>query len=117
MKSKRSKATDFSQKEKRAIIERDMGQCIFCKKKYKMENASPFLLDIKDYMHFIPRSQGGLGIEENGAIGCRYHHDMMDFGRLDVKTEMQTMFEEYLKSRYPRWDKNDLVYDKWNFLK
>jgi hypothetical protein len=55
----------------------------------------------------------GLGIEENGVCGCRYHHSLLDNGNKGLRQEMLSIMEEYLKSKYPDWDKDDLVYKKW----
>lgn len=67
-------------------------------------------------MHFIPRSQGGLGIPENGAVGCIYHHMLLDNGR-DTRQEMQELFRAYLVVHYENWNERKLVYDKWSFLR
>lgn len=64
-------------------------------------------------MHFIPRSQGGLGIPENLALGCIYHHNMLDNGNLGLHEDMMTIFEAYLRARHEGWDKNKLRYSKW----
>lgn len=68
-------------------------------------------------MHYIPRSQGGLGIPQNGAVGCQCHHGMMDNGNNGKRQEMLEFFKEYLQRHYPDWDEKELVYDKWKFLK
>lgn len=64
-------------------------------------------------MHFVPRSQGGLGIPENGAVGCLWHHNMMDNGNLDNRDDMLLIFETWLKKHYEDWDKDKLKYKKW----
>lgn len=112
---KLTRKLQFDQKTRKRIYERDRGSCIFCAAGYHMECTSGMLLEIKDIMHFIPRSQMGLGIEQNGAIGCRYHHDLLDNGNKGLRQEMLGHFEEYLKSRYPGWDKEKLVYRKYDF--
>jgi hypothetical protein len=66
-----------------------------------------------DAMHYIPRSRGGLGIPQNGAIGCRYHHQMMDQGNEGRRPEMLALFRGYLMERYPDWDEESLIYDRW----
>lgn len=82
-----------------------------------MEKATPFSLQIKSVMHYIPRSDNGLGIPENGAIGCEYHHSMMDNGKDGYRDEMLQLFKEYLMSFYEDWDESRLKYSKWDFLK
>lgn len=115
MKSKQAKAHDFSPATRKLIVERDGGNCIFCQKQYHMEGAGWYALTIRSIMHFIPRSAGGLGIPENGAIGCQWHHEMLDNGNTGRREEMLQIFEEYLRQQYSYWDKKKLVYSKWDF--
>ena len=68
-----------------------------------------------DIMHFVPKSQMGLGIEENGALGCRYHHSQLDNGKDGLRKEMLGRFEAYLRGIYPDWNKEKLVYKKYDF--
>ncbi len=112
---KRAHKAEFSRKTRRIIEERDNG-CIFCRMRYRMEKAYWMDLNTFSVMHFIPRSSGGLGIEENGAVGCQYHHDMLDNGNGGHRDEMLELFEEYLRGFYEDWDKSRLVYNKWSFL-
>ena len=114
--SKRAHKTEFSAKTRKTIEARDNG-CIFCQMDYHMEKAYWMDLNTFSIMHFIPRSSGGLGVEENGAVGCQYHHDMLDNGNSGHREEMLELFEEYLSSLYDGWDKSKLKYDKWAFLK
>ena len=112
---KRARKAEFDTKTRRIIEERDNG-CIFCQMRYRMEKAMYLDLNTFSIMHFIPRSAGGLGIEENGAVGCSYHHTMMDNGNEGRREEMLELFEEYLKSFYDDWDKSKLKYNKWSFF-
>lgn len=97
-KSKRTKATSITPKVRQAVEERDNHCCIFCGKLGRGE------------AHFIKRSQGGLGIEENLLTVCRECHFQMDDG-LARKLYLYKA-ENYLKSHYPDWDKKDLIYKK-----
>ena len=108
--------TEFSPAARKKIIERDEGRCIFCERGYRMENAEVFALSIKGLMHYIPRSQGGLGVPENGAVGCQYHHHMMDNGKEGYREEMLGIFKEYLKEHYLEWDEEKLIYSKWRWV-
>ena len=116
MKKSRKISCDFTPAVKKRIFERDRQQCLFCKLGYHMECKSEMLLGIQDTMHFVNKSQGGLGIEENGVTGCRYHHGLLDNGHLGLRDEMLEIMEEHLKSHYRDWDKSKLVYSKWDFL-
>lgn len=113
---KRARKAEFNQTTRKVIEERDNG-CIFCQMRYRMEKALWMDLNTFSIMHFIPRSAGGLGIAENGAVGCQYHHDMLDNGNGGYREEMLELFEEYLVSVCDDWDKSKLVYDKWAIFK
>ena len=102
MKSKRTKACDIPKKVKDKVWERDNGCCVICGCCYNvMPNA-----------HYIPRSKGGLGIEENIFTACtrltendcHYKFDEYKIGRDKVR--------EYLESKYENWDEKDLYYRK-----
>lgn len=115
--AKRHRTTNrlqFSQKTRKRIRERDRGACIFCAMGYHMEYITGRIPGT-DIMHFIPRSQMGLGIEENGALGCREHHELLDNGNKGLRPEMLARFEAYLQSFYPGWDREKLVYRKYDF--
>lgn len=110
-KSKQAKAREFSAKAREEIKNRDRG-CIFCKIGYHMGPEAGYYLSI---MHYIPRSRNGLGVPENGAVGCQYHHTLMDNGNQGLREEMLEIFREHLKEHYPEWDEKKLIYTKWNF--
>lgn len=102
MKSKRTKATDIPQKVKKIVWERDNHCCVICGNNYNvMPNA-----------HYIPRSKGGLGIEQNVFTACtrltkndcHYKFDNYNIGKKKVI--------KHFKSIYPDWNENDLYYKK-----
>lgn len=65
MKSRRSEATSFSKETATAIVQRDRYQCLFCRLgKYGKSECNW----IRDIMHYVNRSAGGLGIEQNGVL-------------------------------------------------
>lgn len=102
---KRTASLQFSEKSRKEIIKRDQG-CIFCKKMY----FAPRDNQVYDLAHVVNKSQGGLGIPENGVLACRYHHYAMDNGPMP---ELRTVAEKYLKSIYPGWSKSMVTYSKW----
>lgn len=103
MKSKRSKACDISQKTKELVWNRDNHQCIICGK-YVPKNCAN--------SHFIKRSQGGLGIEQNIVTLCPDCHFKEDFGQ-DTKLYEQKI-ENYLKAYYgENWNIENLIYKKY----
>lgn len=109
--NKRTRRLQFNTSTKKRIIERDR-QCIFCKFKYNIRPEHDYERSIFDIMHYIPKSQGGLGIEENGVLGCRYHHDLMDNGSRGLRPEMLQMIKEYLQEIYPYWNESELYYKR-----
>lgn len=80
-----------------------------------MDETDGFGRELFEIMHYIPRSQGGLGIPQNGALGCKSHHMMLDNGNKGRREEMLEVFREHLKRFYKDWDEKELVYSKWNF--
>lgn len=113
--SKYTKLLQVSKEVYNRLLERD-NQCIFCKINYRMHPKFPNTMDcmVMDAMHYIPKSKMGLGIEQNLAIGCRYHHHMMDNGTGGYRKEMLKIMEDYLKSIYIDWKKTNLIYRKWD---
>jgi 5-methylcytosine-specific restriction endonuclease McrA len=100
MKTKRAKACDITKKVKDIVWERDGHRCIVCGSIYAMPNS-----------HFIRRSQNGKGIEENIVSMCQSCHRKYDQG--SERTEMEQFVERYLRSIYPAWEKEKLIYKKW----
>lgn len=99
MKSKRTKACEITPETRQIVEERDGHCCIFCGRPGRGE------------AHFINRSQGGLGIPENIVTVCRPCHQQMDNGLFTQVFRQKA--EDYLKSQYPYWDRDKLVYHKW----
>lgn len=98
MKSKRTKALEIPPKVKKTVYERDGGCCIFC--------GAPGLPEA----HYIARSHGGLGIEENVITACRQCHDLLDNSTL--RPHMKNEAREYLAAHYPEWEESKLIYKK-----
>ena len=63
--------------------------------------------------HYIPRSQGGLGIEQNIVTLCRECHDKFDFGDRETMDALGGIIRAYLMGEYPDWDESKLVYEKY----
>lgn len=107
-KSKKTKALEISTKVKQAVAERDSFRghpcCIWCGTPAPTYNPLAF-----SNAHFIPRSDGGLGIEENILTLCPKCHDLFDGSN---RAKMKVFFEQHLKAKYPDWDEEKLRYKK-----
>ena len=69
------------------------------------------LSDSLEAAHYIPRSQGGLGIERNIVLLNHDIHYAFDHG--DKREEYGKRIREYLQSQYPDWNEDDLYYQKY----
>ena len=100
MKTQRSKACDITQAVKKAVWERDGERCIVCGRHDAMPNA-----------HYIPRSRGGLGIEENIVTLCQNCHFKTD--NTAERPIYLEYIKNYLKGKYgAEWDEQKLIYKK-----
>jgi len=97
-KHKRAKALDISKEVKDIVWERDNG-CVFCGSREAMPNA-----------HYIPRSQGGLGIEQNVVTACIKCH--FDLDQTIKRKEMLKVVKEYLELQYPNFTDEERIYKK-----
>lgn len=97
---RQTKAADISPAVKRAVWERDGQGCVLCRSPYAAPNA-----------HYIPRSRGGLGVEENVVTLCAVCHDQYDNGPGRKAAEEE--IRRYLKGKYPDWDESRLRYRKY----
>ena len=99
MKHKETKATSIPNEVKLIVFSRDKGRCIIC--------GAPGLPEA----HFIRRSQGGLGIEQNIVTLCRACHYEFDEGKRH--REYKKKIREYLDRFYPDFNDYDRVYHKY----
>lgn len=95
--SKRTKALAIPKEVKARVWERDGGCCVYC--------GSPLAAPVA---HYIARSHGGLGIEENILTLCDACHRRYD--QSTGRRSMREYFREYLQSKYPEWDEDKLIY-------
>lgn len=94
-----TKKTAIPKAVKEKVWARDMGHCVWC--------GSP---DAAPNAHYIPRAEGGLGVEENILTLCAPCHRSYDQGT--NRASMRIYFRQYLKSIYPGWSESNLVYKK-----
>lgn len=110
-KSIHTKSLEIPIKIKKAVAERDSVNewpcCVFCGKPAPTSTPLAF-----SNAHYIPRSQGGLGTEENILTLCWDCH--MRFDQSTERENMRMFFREYLMSKYPDWNEENLIYKKEN---
>lgn len=109
MKSQRTKALEIPIKVKQAVAERDSFNghpcCIWCGRPAPVSNPLAF-----SNAHYIPRSNGGLGVEENILTLCWECH--MRFDQSTERDKMKDFFKRHLMNVYPEWDEKKMVYRK-----
>lgn len=93
--SKRAKALAISPEVKEKVWWRDSRRCIICGR------YGDFVFPDA---HFIPRSKGGLGIEQNIVTLCRECHDQFDHGDRITREYLKAKIRDYLQCCYPDWD-------------
>lgn len=105
----RTKASQISKSTKEKVYLRDGGHCVLCGKWCEVDNSCA---------HFISRARGGLGIEENILTLCHAcHYEYDNANRVTSRKFKEDYFRDYLKSKYPNWREEDLIYDKWRCFK
>ena len=99
--SKRAKAVDIPTSVRKKVLVRDKGFCVVC--------GQPGIPN----SHYIKRSQGGLGIEQNVVCMCVKCHNAYDNGNDKMKTKMiHDKVKKYLKRQYKDWKEDNLYYKK-----
>lgn len=99
-KSSRSKACDIPPAVKKAVWERDHHRCVLCLSPNGIPNA-----------HFIPRSQGGLGVERNILTLCPNCHRAYD--QTTQRKYLQVELRAYLQDKYKDWNEDELIFKGW----
>lgn len=95
---KRTRACSIKTAIKKRVEERDGHCCIFCQSPGRGE------------AHVIPRSHGGLGVEQNLITVCRPCHFLLD------DTVSRPLYlelaKQHLKRFYPDWCVDSVIYKK-----
>ena len=100
---RRTKALAIPPKVKAQVWDRDLHRCVLCGSLYAFPDA-----------HYISRAQGGLGIPENVVTLCRPCHDRYD--NSPDRAELRAVLAEHLKTWYPDWNEQNLIYRKWSYV-
>lgn len=95
---KETKATGIPQSVKRLVFNRDGGRCVLCGAQ-GAPNA-----------HYIPRSHGGRGIEQNIVTLCCNCHRRYD--QMADRSWIRNYLRGYLRSHYENWNEQELIYKK-----
>lgn len=105
---KRTDALAIPRKVKEAVAERDSVDgwpcCVLCGRTAPTDNRLAF-----SNAHYIARSQGGLGIEQNILTLCSICHREYDTIK---RKEYRPLFRRYLREHYENWNEKDLTYEK-----
>lgn len=90
--------THISQEVREKVYQRDSWEdcpcCVYCGKPRGVE-----------VHHFIERSRGGLGIEENLVCLCKACHTKVHQGDTDI----QNFLRAYLSDFYEGWNEKSLI--------
>lgn len=105
--SRRAKACEIKPSTKQKVWERQKGRSIF--------SGVPITVS-ECCCHYVSRSKGGIGIEQN-IIGMTWNeHRLFDNNVLnpnsDTHKKMREMARKHLIENYPDWNEESLVYKK-----
>lgn len=94
------RGTEISPKVRARVYQRDSWDdtpcCIFCGRPWP------------EVHHYVERSRGGLGIEENLVCLCTQCHTNLHGGDEDIKRYARA----YLQDKYPNWNEKALIAGK-----
>lgn len=104
----RTKALQIPYPVKQAVADRDSVEgwpcCVLCGR--PAPTSAPLAFSCA---HYIARSQGGLGIEENILTLCPACHGEYDGTE---RKKLRPILTRHLRECYNSWDKKKLTYDK-----
>ena len=86
---------------KEVVWARDGERCVLCGRWVPVFFANA---------HYIARSQGGQGIEQNIFTACQACHAIYD--QTEKRPVIRERLRRYLKGKYPGWDESKLYYKK-----
>lgn len=99
----RTKASAIPREVKKAVYARDEEKCLICGRWVPEECAC---------CHVVSRARLGLGCEENIVTLCHSCHQLFDGYK---RQEYEPIIVRHLKSKYPGWDKEKVIYSKWGW--
>lgn len=106
---RRTDALSIPYSVKQAVADRDCVEgwpcCILCGKPAPSRAPLSF-----SCAHFIARSQGGLGIEENILTLCPTCH--REYDQTDQRKVLRPILAKHLRENYKSWSEDQLTYKK-----
>lgn len=97
--------TEITPKVRKRVLERDSIDgwpvCQYC--------GSPYGIEVH---HYVERSRGGMGIEQNLICLCYKCHSRLHSGEKAIRN----FCWEYLQGYYPGWEEKDLIYRKGDYV-
>ena len=106
---KRIKATSIPPAVKQIVAERDkimnFPACVICGRHAPADHPTAW-----SNAHYISRAHGGLGIPENVVTLCPECHRAFD--QSADRREIKFRLAGYLRSHYPEWNEESLVFRK-----
>lgn len=110
---KLARKLEFTAKARKAIHRRDEETCVFCQMGYEMPEDLSYCRTGLQIMHIVPRSQLGMGVEQNGVLGCVWHHNMLDADNKGRRREMLEILEGRMRGYYPGWTRESVTFRKY----
>lgn len=90
-----------------AVVNRDKvndySVCVYCGRPARDDTGEGL-----ECHHFIPRSLGGMGIEQNLVMLCGKCHRKIHNGNV----ELNQFVREYLNVRYEEWSEDQVIWRK-----
>ncbi len=109
-----TKATSIPKEVRDKVYERDERICIICGKYIPHDEETDTYTGGGPFAHYIRRSQGGLGIEQNVVNLCNKCHYDYDNGFCRIK--YGRIIKAYLNLEYPDFPDSERVYHKFDWL-
>ena len=106
--SRRAKACGITQAVRDRVYSRDEWEC-------KLKGPKCERNRMLTPAHVVSAANNGLGIEENLITACIPCHRILDEGTKEERQTMNDKAVEYLRSKYPDYDKTPKVYSKYGF--
>lgn len=107
--NERTKALGITIAVKEAVADRDSFDgwpcCLLCGTPAPVNNRLAF-----SNAHYISRSHGGLGREDNILTLCHGCH--MRYDQTTDREKLRQFFARYLREHYPNWKEENLYYKK-----